>query len=129
MWNWQLRDNFVKAAQLMGYEVTVGRNHYTIEFPKGCNIYCYLWHPLNKMDDIVNYDAAVALMHIKNNQSDFHIEIERRPKYGNSISYLFPELYDTPDVATIVQCIYDAQNDEVVSKLQFLHELTYGSEE
>jgi len=123
-WNWGLRDRFLEAGRLLNYEITCNWSYYEMKTPDD-KIWCYLWHPLNKMGNLRDEESRpeLALNHIKDNQDDFHIELDRDPRYGTSITYLFPELWDNPDTATIVQTILNAQNTELIAHLEFLAEL------
>lgn len=123
-WNWALRDRFLEAGRLLNYKVECNWRYYKMSVPNG-GVWCYLWHPLNKMDNLREEEltAERALDYIRNNQDDFHIELDRDPRYGHSISYLFPEVFDDPSVAVICECILKAQDEEEIRARQFMYEL------
>jgi hypothetical protein len=70
-----------------------------------------------------NADPELALKFIKDNQDDFHIELDREPRLGSGISHLFPELWNNPSTAIIVDCIKRALDPKEVAELEFLDSL------
>lgn len=124
-WNWELRDRYLEAARALDYEVTCGWHYYEMKIP-GDKVWCYLWHPANKMrnlDHEGDRSPELALKHIQDNQSDFHIELDRHPRCGSGIAHLFPELWNDPDTATIIDCVMRAQDSAEVAELEFLDTL------
>ena len=130
IWNWQLRDRYLEAARQLDYEVECNWSYYTMKIP-GDVVWCYLWHPANKMRSLErdgNRTPEIALNHMRDNQSDFHIELDRHPQHGSGITHLFAELWHDPSVATIVDCIRRAQDPVEVAQLEFIDTL-HGDEE
>jgi hypothetical protein len=124
-WNWDLRDRFLQAARVLDVETECNWSYYKMMIPDE-KIWCYLWHPANKMKDLSRNstrDPQIALNHIRDNQDDFHIELDRDPRVGHGIGHLFPELWDNPTVDQIVNCVRRAQDAREVAELEFLDAL------
>ena len=121
-WNWALRDRYLQAARILGYAVECNWNYYKMQIPG--DVYCYLWHPLNKMRYLdLEGSPDQALRHIKDNQDDFHIEIDRRGAPG--ISYLFMELYEDPTIEQIVDCVREAHDALALDRREVFAALLY----
>lgn len=92
--NFQLFDNFCEAAKRCNLEVMPGKGHHTIKLSNGRYIFC--WTPLNKMWQLYNYyekkEWDRALKHLKDNFSDFHLEVG-----GDSIE----------DMNIVTECFWD----------------------
>ena len=111
--NFQLFDNFCEAAKRCNLEVMPGKGHHTIKLSNGRYIYC--WTPLNKMWQLYNYyekkEWDRALKHLKDNFSDFHLEVG-----GDSIE----------DMNIVTECFWDVTyvdditTDQIVNIIEIL---------
>jgi len=111
--NFQLFDNFCEAAKKCNLEVMPGKGHHTIKLPNGRYIFC--WTPLNKMFQLYNYyenkEWDRALKHLKDNFSDFHLEVG-----GDSIE----------DMNIVTECFWDVTyvdditTDQIVNIIEIL---------
>jgi len=130
VWNWALKDRFELAAARMGYEIEHTWGYITMKIPSkdGVRFNCYLWTPLNKMADITRDGHRTperALAFLKDNQDDFHIELESFPEcYG----HLFWHRLRDGSVDDIVECVMTIQDQDECQKLDLLYTLTYGEE-
>ena len=75
--NFKLFNNFKQAAEKCNMTVIPGPGYHSIKLANGRYIFC--WTPLNKMFSLYNYYEDKqwdrALDHLKDNFSDFHLEI------------------------------------------------------
>ena len=111
--NFQLFDNFCEAAKRCNLEVMPGKGHHTIKLSNGRYIFC--WTPLNKMWQLYNYyekkEWDRALKHLKDNFSDFHLEVG-----GDNIE----------DMNIVTECFWDVTyvdditTDQIVNIIEIL---------
>ena len=129
-WNFALKDRFELAAARMGYEIEHTWGYINMKIPgkDGVRFNCYLWTPLNKIADLSRDNSRTpeqALAFLKDNQDDFHIELD---SYPVSYSHLFWHQLRDGSVDDIVQSVMTIQDQDECQKLDLLHTLTYGEE-
>lgn len=105
-WNYQLFENYLAAADQLKLPVKDGYNYFLIDFPWSENytntdLFAYCWTPLNKMLFLSELTPREALDHIRDNQSDFHLEFWSQ--HNDESSYVFSHmLRHTPSIEQIV---------------------------
>lgn len=128
VWNFALKDRFEAAAAKMGYEIEHTWGIIKMKLPQQNNVRfnCYLWTPLNKMEDLSRGGTRTperALAIIRDNQSDFHIELDCFPE---SYAHLFWHKLRDPSIDDIIEAVLTIQDQEQCKQLDFIHKLTYN---
>jgi hypothetical protein len=130
--NFQLFENFKAAAEQKGIEVKPGPSYYSIQFENGRYIYC--WTPLNKMWHLMNYYEGKewdrALDHLKNNFSDFHLEIDSRGHKEGVAECFLREAWN-PDITVdeIANIIEILQDDVRLERRRLLANIEFSEDE
>ena len=126
--NWQLFENFKQAAEQCGFEVKPGQSYYSVTLPNGRYIWC--WTPLNKVWHLMNYYEGEewdrALSHLKDNFSDFHLEIDSRGHQDDIMECFRKEAWN-PDltVQDIVKIFEILQDDNRLERRRLLAKIEY----
>lgn len=128
IWNFALKDRFEQAAATMGYEIEHTWGRLIMEIPPQGNrrFTCYLWTPLNKIEDLTHGGTRTperALDFLKDNQDDFHIELDCSP---TSYAHLFWDKIQDASVSDIIESVMTIQDLEKCEQLDFIHILTHG---
>lgn len=130
IWNFALKDRFEMAAHKLGYELEHTWGYIKMKIPckDGRRFNCYLWTPLNKMEDLTHDGTRSperALQYLRDNQDDFHIELESFPEcYG----HLFYDQLRDASVDAIVDAVKTILDHEECRQLDFIYELTVEDE-
>ena len=126
--NWQLFENFKQAASQCGLEVKPGKSYYSITLPNGRYIWC--WTPLNKMWSLAKYydreQWDMALNHLKDNFSDFHLEIDSRGHQDGVAECFYKECWN-PDLSIqdIVKILEILQDDDRLERRRLMSAIEY----
>lgn len=122
--NFQLFENFKQAAEQSGLEVVPGQSYYSINFPNGRYIYC--WTPLNKMWHLLNYyedqNWDRAIKHLKDNFSDFHLEIDSRGHQDGIMECFYEESWNPDLTVQDLTKIFEILQDD--NRLQYKRTLS-----
>lgn len=129
-WNFALKDRFELAAARMGYEIEHTWGYIDMKIPSkdGVRFNCYLWTPLNKMADLSHDGSRTperALAFLKDNQEDFHIELDSSP---NSYAHLFWARLRDASIDDIIECVLAIQDQQGCQQLDLIYKLTHGEE-
>lgn len=129
--NFQLFNNFKQAAQECGFEVIPGKNYYAVNLPNKRYIWC--WTPLNKMWDLMNYydnkDWDRALNHLKNNFSDFHLEIDSIGHCEDIMECFIKEISNPNITVKEIKNIFEIlQDDQRLERRRLLSTIEYSEE-
>jgi hypothetical protein len=129
-WNFALKDRFELAAARMGYEIEHTWGYINMKIPSkdGVRFNCYLWTPLNKMADLSHGGSRTperALAFLKDNQEDFHIELDCSPE---SYAHLFWAQLRDASIDDIIESVMTIQDQDECQQLDLLYKLTYGEE-
>lgn len=130
--NFELFENFKKAAKKSKLEVIPGSGYHSIKLSNGRYIFC--WTPLNHMFQLYNYyenkEWDMALNHLLDNFSDFHLEVGGNDIDDmNLVTECFWDVKSDLSVDQIVNIIETLADDEKLNQKLVWNRIIYGCEE
>lgn len=131
MLNFQLFENFKEAARQCNIEVKSNESYYSIRLENKRYIFC--WTPLNKLrgviDDIEDKNYDQALNRLKDNFSDFHLEIGGNDVNDMNIvceAFIAEQWNKDLTVNQIISIIETMKDDNKLQQKLMWSRLTYG---